>query len=413
MNETPFNPGETGLILPRLNFDDSVEGRLFKAGWEVLMAGDGTFFDSGLNPERLAEAAGVSRRTFYRYFADKATYIEALMATVVELSFTSQPLDSLAEIVQATGGLRTVVASVATKYWESLCITNTVIARIVLLALGGSSSDLYEIARAQQQKSIIAQEPILAAVTNAWGVEPRPPWTLQTILVLIGSLFDGFMVRSVYHSETIDIGEMCGTVSVAIVPILFRQKSEAEDGLQQYQDDFFARLQAHVESLGHEPPADLSANVDAALLHALASRGLSGTTVLSLAVDARTTKERVAVMGNVAEQVCHHARVAFDAAAEELSFDLSLGTYDAEQVLERHRARIRSAAQHNEPVMRAFLQLRVANRHPLATDGALASIESSYDEFVEANKLKHAPSCAAVVEQQLSQILLGWGLKGS
>ncbi len=413
MNDPAVDPDPRDPIFPELEFDDSVEGRLFQAGWDVLMSGDGTLFESGLNPERIAESAGVSRRTFYRYFSDKATYIDALMVAILKMTFTSQPIDSLGEIIESTGGLRAVVSAVAQKYWEELCESNLILTRVVLLTLAGNSSELYEIARDAHEKAIQTQEPILAAITRAWGLEPRPPWTHRTILVLIGSLFDGFMVRGVYRSETTEIGDMTGAISAAIIPILFRSTTEVEDDFRRYQDDFFSRLQEHIESLGNPVPVDRTEDIDAALLQALASRGLEEISISSLAVDARTTKERVAVMGTVAEQVCSQARRSFDSAAEELNFDVGLGTFDDDEILERLRARVALVARDNAQVMRAFLQLRVSNRNSVATSDSFQAIEDAYDNFVQRTGRSDLPRCRSLIERELSQVLLEWGSESS
>ncbi len=384
----------------------------------MMAAADGSILESGFNPERIAAEAGVSRRTFYRYFPDKYEYSLAMFKAVLGNSYSAAAGEHIKTIPEYDmGDMRQVLRQSSDLYWKTIGLNETLLARLTLLTLAGNSPGVLATARVAYNEALDSYVPVWEALFDAWDLELREPWTTRSFAAMIGALVDGMVLRRVYDPDGFD--DMLGEVSVALTPVLFRLRGDAIDGVEGIEERFADEVRRRWnESQSVQDSLKISESITGSLVKLLGERGLQHTTIEAIAIDTGFTSATVRAKGSVDQQVCDGVRVLLDDVAEELRFDSGLGRFDLDEITDRHRKRLRGTTEDNVHLFRAFFEIRLVGRSSEKTADAYRLLcevhgdvlgltdASSTEEIVTTEEL--VPEPVRFAEQTILQQLLGW-----
>ena len=395
-------------FLPPMSFGDDARSKLLDAGWEMMAAADGSILEAGFNPERIASEAGVSRRTFYRYFPDKYEYSLAMFTAVLGGSFSHAAAKHIELMPDYDlGDMFHVLRESSQLYWDTIGLNETLLARVSLLTLAGNSPGVLDSARDSYGESLDSYIPVWDALFEAWDIELRSPWTTRRFAALIGALVDGMVVRRIYDPDGFE--SMLADVSCALTPMLFRLRGDEIEGL----DDVADRFADHVRKRWHESqdvdePLGTSGVIDDALVKLLEQRGLKGTTTEAVAIEAGLSVGTVRVKGTIEEQVCLAVRNQFDGIEGELTFDISTGEFKKGGLFERHARRMRTVVSENRPLFEAFLELRVTGRCGVLYQEAFGSLTRAAERAAVQRPSIEADSIIAYAEEAVVSELFKW-----
>ncbi len=395
-------------FLPSVSFGDDARSKLLEAGWELMAAADGSILETGFNPERIAVEAGVSRRTFYRYFPDKYEYSLAMFEAVLGRSFSDAATHHIEQIpAYDLGDMFNVLRESSQLYWDTIGLNETLIARVSLLALAGNSPGVLDRARASYESSIQNYVVVWDALFEAWDIELRPPWTTERFAAFTGALVDGMVLRRLYDPEGFDT--MLADIACALTPMLFRLRGDAIEELDSVAERFADEVRRRwTEGQTVEDSLVNSKLIDDALTKLLSQRGLAGTTSEALAVEAGLRVEEVRVKGTIEEQVCLRVEQLLDSIEDELTFDGKSGSFDRNDVFSRHTERIRTIVQDNPELFEAFVQIRVCRTADDNYVQAFGSLIRSTEMAKKPRPSFEAESIVAYAEQTIVSEVLEW-----
>ena len=347
-------------VLPPVSFGDDARGKLLAAGWETMAAADGSILESGFNPERIATAAGVSRRTFYRHFPDKYSFVAALADAVLDKSFGHyQPavIERFNEF--EVNDLFADVREGAQIFWETLGRRETTLARVTLMTLAANAPGVLDGARRSYEESIERNVPAWESLFDAWDLELRPPWTTHRFASFMSALLDGILMRRAFEPELFD--SMFADVVMAVTPLVFRLRGGSVPDI----DDMAERLalavrRRHNQRVEAKDSLDRSELINDELVKLLRARGLRGTSVEALALATSLSVDTIRLKGTIDEQVCRVAQQQLSKIQEELVFDIETLEGDQAEIAQRHSERLRLVVASNPEIFAALMELRLS-----------------------------------------------------
>lgn len=395
-------------FLPTISFGDDARSKLLDAGWEMMAAADGSILEAGFNPERIASEAGVSRRTFYRYFPDKYEYSLAMFSAVLGRSYSEAAAQHIQEMPDYDlGDMFEVLRQSSQHYWNSIGLNETLLARVSLLTLAGNSPGVLDSARQSYNASIDMYVPMWDALFEAWDIELRPPWTTARFAAFSGALVDGMVLRRLYDPEGFD--EMLADVSCALTPMLFRLRGDTISGLDDVADRFADEVRRRwTEHQDVEVSLSNSKNIYDALVKLLGQRGLKGTTIEAVATEAGLSLGTVRAKGTIEEQVCRGARDLLGSIEDELVFDMGSEEIEGPMVIDRHDQRIRILVAENRSIFQALLEVRVTGRGGELYKDVFVSLTSAASRAKNPKRKMDADSIIAYAEQAVVSVLFNW-----
>jgi AcrR family transcriptional regulator len=205
--------------------------RLLEAGLSLLRDTSRGDLSRVLTTGAVAERAGVHRQTFYLHWASQAEYLDAFIAfaTDPELSRAAARLATLADDMPTDGDDPVDEVRARTLHTYEEWMNDPVnAARIVLWALHTNdatvASRLRELYRTNDRNTAAGYK----AIGDQWGLEPRPPFTYESIALLLNAIRDGLLLHL-----TIDRSQVPPTfiddVHLALSWLLTRRIGDPDD----------------------------------------------------------------------------------------------------------------------------------------------------------------------------------------
>jgi len=205
---------------------------LLDAGTQLLAQASRDQLGRVLSAAAVSEAAGRARQTFYRYWETQADYVVDLVNHLTDplRSHSSQRLEALED--EATGltpdDPATVVRQVSRQTFERFSGDPGQMARVLLWAVMANdpliAGHIKDLSRANDEAAARG----FMAIGDALGIEPRPPFTYETVALLFNALRTGLLV----HVDETDLHvpeSFFGDVMVAVSDAVTRRVGDPSD----------------------------------------------------------------------------------------------------------------------------------------------------------------------------------------
>ena len=201
-------------------------GQLLAAGQEMLPGSVRRGLEHALGPGPVAQRAGLSRQTWYRYWrADDSGYLDELTRTALDtvylllgpmLTQLRAPRPELAPVETLVRELARAHVALATQRRVAL-VQFTVAALAVEDQFLEAESGIRPTAAPailhdyyQRLREVLAR--IYGPVLEVWGRTPRPPLTVSDLIAEVMGLADGYALRHVADPELASADRFADTV---------------------------------------------------------------------------------------------------------------------------------------------------------------------------------------------------------
>lgn len=184
-----------------------------------------------LTTKAVAEKAGLHRQTFYLNWSGQPDYIEDFIQYVTDpgVSPVSERLAKLAEDLPELGD--DPAGEVRGRNEETFAVWSddpVHVARMVLWSLHSKDETvarrMRELYRVNDQNTAQAYRDI----GDQWGLEPRPPFTYETIALLFNALRDGLLLHLTVDSSSVP-RSFIGDVTLALSWAVTRRIDDPSD----------------------------------------------------------------------------------------------------------------------------------------------------------------------------------------
>lgn len=172
--------------------------RLLEAGMALLAESSRGDLSRVLTTGAVAERAGLHRQTFYLYWGSQAEYLDEFVDFVTDPSVGSQS-DRLARLADHLPGPGDDAASEVREraaetfaHWTDDPVH---VSRMVLWALHAADGHVAERLRALYRTNDEHTAEGYKRIGDQWGIEPRPPFTYESIALLFNALRDGLLLH--------------------------------------------------------------------------------------------------------------------------------------------------------------------------------------------------------------------------
>ena len=206
--------------------------RILEAGIGLWVGQDPATLFSGFSVARVAEAAHVTRSTFYSYWPSTAEYVADLVAFLIELDATNYPriVAESPEDNTPTAAVTDVpglIVEICSFHLKAAIHDPTLGVRLGFLSKADDpsvSAPLRELYR----RSDALQYASFAVSLNSWGRELREPFTERNMQLIFSVLLEGLATR--YRLDPDDFPlELYGWTITMLLPMITRRPDDDRD----------------------------------------------------------------------------------------------------------------------------------------------------------------------------------------
>lgn len=177
----------------------------------------------------VAESAGVHRQTFYLHWRNQAEFVDDFVRYVMDPSHSSSErlthIDD--DLEDASDDPAAEVRRMSRRTYTSWADDPVHFARMVLWATHPNDELVRECMQRLYRANDAAAAEGFAAVGEAWGIEPRPPFTIETVALLFNALRDGLMLQLMIRGDEIP-ASFFGDVHLAMSRMVTRRVGEED-----------------------------------------------------------------------------------------------------------------------------------------------------------------------------------------
>jgi AcrR family transcriptional regulator len=185
--------------------------------------------------------AGRSTAVFYGHFENLAAFhdalIDELLSTDVAFEVMAKTMDLLAQVTQKirvcpADDIPRLIASVAAANMDGQLAIGVPAfrARQLFVATADDRARAHAMAAMRRLYDHVIEVQIIgyAALLDAWGREPRPPYDLRTISITITAVADGLMLRRGFEPD-LDVTTLFEDAVRSLIPTLSRRIGAPDD----------------------------------------------------------------------------------------------------------------------------------------------------------------------------------------
>lgn len=223
---------------------------LLEGAMRLLAASSRNHLRRVLTAGAVAESAGLHRQTFYLYWRTQAEFVDDFVRYVTDPahSSSSQRLTHIDDDLEdASDDPAVEVRRMSRRTYQSWVEDPVHFARMVLWATHPNDELVRSCMQELYQANDEAAAEAFASVGEAWGIEPRPPFTIETVALLFNALRDGLMLQLMIRGDEIP-ESFFGDVHLATSRVVTRRVGEEDTPTL---DDAY---RAHVRGEPEEPP---------------------------------------------------------------------------------------------------------------------------------------------------------------
>jgi AcrR family transcriptional regulator len=207
--------------------------RLLEAGMELLAESSRGDISRVLTTGAVAEKAGLHRQTFYLHWGTQADYVDDFIEYVTDpaVSSSSERLARLAdEMADKTDDVASEVRARISETFQHYEDDPVHVARMVLWSLHAKddrvAARLRDLYRVNDGYTAAGYK----ALGDQWGLEPRPPFTYESIALLFNALRDGLLLHLSIDSSSVP-PSFIEDVQLALSWAITRRKDDPDDAL--------------------------------------------------------------------------------------------------------------------------------------------------------------------------------------
>ena len=232
--------------------------RLLEAGMELLAESSRGDLSRVLTTGAVAERAGFHRQTFYLHWGTQSEFIDDFIDHVMDPSVSSQS-ERLAKLAERMPELEDDPAAEVrlrnTETFSHWTDDPVHVARMVLWALRAKdarvAAKLKALYRTNDENTAAAYK----AIGDQWGIEPRPPFTYESIGLLFNALRDGLLLHLSIDASSVP-PTFVGDVTLALSWAVTRRKGDPDDVADLDEKFRSERAVAPADDEGGAGPAD-------------------------------------------------------------------------------------------------------------------------------------------------------------
>ncbi len=154
----------------------------------------------------VAKSAGLHRQTFYLHWSTQAEFVDDFVRYVTDpaTSTSSERLTQIDhDLDDASDDPATEVRRMSHRTYRRWAEDPVHFARMVLWATHPNDKHVHERMRELYEANDDAAAAAFGAIGDAWGIEPRPPFTLETVALLFNALRDGLMLQLLIRGDDV------------------------------------------------------------------------------------------------------------------------------------------------------------------------------------------------------------------
>lgn len=207
--------------------------RLLEAGTELLAESSRGDLSRVLTTGAVAKQADLHRQTFYLHWGTQAEYIADFIDYVTEpgASLSSDRLARMAdELPGPTDDPAAEVRQRGTETFQQWEDDPVLVARMVLWSLHANDERVASRLRALYAVNDLNTAEAYKAIGDRWGLEPRPPFTYESIALLFNALRDGLLLHLTIDSSSVP-ASFISDVQLALSWAITRRKGDPDDDL--------------------------------------------------------------------------------------------------------------------------------------------------------------------------------------
>lgn len=205
--------------------------RLLEAGMELLAESSRGDLSRVLTTSAVAERAGLHRQTFYLHWGSQAEFVDDFIDHVMdpEVSSKSERLARLAErMPEPEDDPSAEVRDRNTETFAHWTDDPVHVARMVLWALHAKDERVAEKLRALYRTDDENTAAAYKAIGDQWGIEPRPPFTYESVGLLFNALRDGLLLHLSIDASSVP-SSFIGDVTLALSWAVTRRMGDQDD----------------------------------------------------------------------------------------------------------------------------------------------------------------------------------------
>lgn len=320
--------------------------RLTVAGAHVLRSQGFAVLAAGLSPERVAKAAGRSRRVFYDHFETKEDLLRAIAdlyfdTTAHQVIAGAKDTDIEALLELAAGDLFDSVRRLAELGFANVLTSDADLIQIAVTALALGDAEVSETVETYYRELDAATMRIGDVILNHWGLQLRPPWTRERFAAVVHALGEGLYLRSRFEPDLADL-ELFELTLLTLMPIIGvpsgSQPPSIRQHLRRYSEEMSSAWREHTDTASIENAHE---RVVAAFRSELRDSGLADLGLGTVAARAGLSTALVTRSYTSVERLLRTTvEDALPSFTSEAAFDIAAAELTLGQILERHLRRI-------------------------------------------------------------------------
>ena len=391
--------------------------RLLEAGRDILACGDASLLQSGINPDRIARAAGVSRQTFYRHFPNKLDFLRSLALSLrtperdISVDATMQWLEG-----NRTDDPKESIDDAIAGLWKWI-VHDLERERSLqtLFHLCGDDPEIQAVAQADAEARVDYYSRVWTQVLSESGLVLHDEWTLEDFI----NMFDG-VIAGAHRRHTLDpegAARMFRPAvwvlfTVAVAPSAAERTIDLRSAVDRISSELL-RTWAEKRHASSEP--DLL-NVRQKLIDSVtavvSAQGYHGATIERIASEAGVAESVVQAAGSIPALICLAISPTLARLNRELSFDESAGSFTADETIDRHLGRVRVAVESDRAMFTAYATVILESSASAAVRSTQAHFHGPLVEFMVRNSAGHRGSAQQLLQRTIASSMFGWVEEG-
>lgn len=384
--------------------------RLLLAAARLLVAADGDVANGGLRRKAITDLADNHINTFNHHFSDTNEVLAELVDMfALDAGTQDATMEATTEhLLEAfEGDLSGALRLVGRAHFDRTKSEEIRGLQLVLWALTHNSTEHRASVSAMFDMTDVPVARALNLALERWGLEVRPPWTIDKIGQFFRALVDGFYIQD---SLGYDVEDLLGLAILSCAPMFSRFVDEEHRSVDEAIAPVSAKAAFHWRSRVQESlPADFRERLDGVVAVLLDQRGYQSLTLEHVAEEMELSTFRLAaVVGDLDEIICDSLRRSMEPTFDENRFDIRSDMFGRCELVRRQLMRVQqvAAASGGKPAaVIAMMAGRVGSCEP--AEALVAHIEQPMIEVLheaaEAGELVDG----VVVEQAARALVIG------
>ena len=343
--------------------------RLAMAGARALVDHAFDILSTGVSPDLVTSVAGRTRRVFYDHYPDKESFLREVFAEVYDAGLhhlvTGASPEEVSTLLRLShGDLFDAVSRLAELAFGGVLDSEADRLQILGWAMAQDDPEIGRMLTAYYTDVDAASIHVIAELTDAWGLELRPPWTAERLACVLHAVGEGLYMRAAVHPDLADL-DLFELTCLSLMPIVAAPTERVGGDVRRHLDDYAMEVAESWRRHAAEPNEDASYERLAAAFRDELRAG--GFAAMSITAVARRCRISPALIERNFPSITSLLRSVVDdslpSLQSEADFDLADGDISVREALSRHLRRIGTWVTGNPDLGTAILACGSSNPH--------------------------------------------------